>query len=1037
MPEQLRRRFARILLWEPYTKTILDLASRRVLVTSSPSGEEDRVQVASGGERPIRRRHVLEIPLTDDESVSMARVLSRKVQRPMQAILIGSDGAEHWTWFEPTIANLTEGGASPLTGVSATLRLQTSIFKAAVGRGFNLAASAPWKGYSGGLDSLEKPSLFGVGVLDTDALLTGIQRSGDEDQINVHDSQTQALAERFAAAESSPEAISYGTYQSTGILVATGGQNIRIIDKTDGSSVTAQTQGDTVGVTYDQAAPEWMYAIVGGDIYLENTSTISTFASDMSGLAWDGTDIYYADGTDLVQLDGKTSTELNRYDLGFQIRDIGRSEYVTSGTTTLLIAEEGSPTVYESAGWDGTLTEKFDVQDETLGERTSSGVPLWKVAPQVEPGLDGMAASLDDDLPATFEFRFPAWDSVIKLAQADGCDPQGELRAYDVNGTLLSSVQDGAELTVPFRTWTVEARLEEQVDGGGDATPYVRVRSVGPAVGITPGDIDGATPKWATLETATATELSRIESAGGTVTPGLPELLIDELNLADTYQFLGVAGARETVSGKHRRVFDWSSNDWDLLEEDLSNDPEDRPTEAYFSPQRFGSRMEGNNTGFKQTSVTAGTEVSLYTATDVQSQSGGQQHIASVDGLYIYERQGEIVAEVQSLNDTWSTVGSFPAVAEPAGMIVYNNNLCVGSTTTRAVFEWDGSSWSELGSFPANAEEDLEYLTIYNGNLVVAANQLSKITSINSWDGSTWSKLGTYPGKLIGGLAVWRGDLYATDEENDAVYKYNGIAWSELGSFPVQEPKGICPFRGDLYVISGAGEALHRWDTLGNGWVEVLSPPADLRGESLSVYNGYLFSTWNDVGGTDERVYWLNGGEIKNSTDDGPSWPSGNPTGALTYGNQIHVNSINGVYRWDFSAGSWTDTSFPGQTPLGGVVWNGQLYYSDNIDDQVYVTGTGASVSLEWKDNQVIAAHDDGSTLTLQVGSKSASVSHSVTRTSGVPLRVGKAPGSVESGAGGTANPSLKGDTAATLVTESAINPDIICALEDYYGKYG
>lgn len=485
-----RTLFRRVVVFQPSTHTILDLPARHVLSTPGPRGEEERVDVADGSTRPTRRRHTMEIPLTTDREAEVARLLARDIAGPVQCVLLGARGAESIAWMEPTRLNVTEPGSSALSFGRTVMRLETTIFRPLIGRGGNLLSFAPWRTATAEADAFTEYTIGGVAVTDTGDLITAAQDAG---LVNIHDGLTSAIPQQLTANEGIVGAGFGSTQGETGVLTVEGSQAYDLLTL-DGNTFGLQTSADTVGIAYDPSAGEVMRQFAGGDIFAGG-STLALGVNAPQGLAWDGSDLWYADGTELVQLDGKSTTELNRYDVGFPIADIGRARYDTAFDDGVLIAKLNSNEVYQSTGWNASTTKLLEASGARLGSRVQPGAPLWGGVEGTQVALDGIAPSYPTDIT----IPFPAWGARLKYTGAGDSTVTGGVRCVNASGNLIDSFNAEAPFTVPPRTWELQITLKDQTLQGQDASPQLRVLSAGAGNGAIIGSLSGA-PDWETTD---------------------------------------------------------------------------------------------------------------------------------------------------------------------------------------------------------------------------------------------------------------------------------------------------------------------------------------------------------------------------------------------------------------------------------------------------------------------------------------------------------------------------------------------------------
>lgn len=139
-----KRLFARVLVWQPASGTILDLPSRAVHSSGSITKDESRVTIATGSSRATSRTHNAQIPVTRNEHQAISKVL-RRTDCPVKAAFIGVEDTESYMWLEPTRINLASPEAD--SGYAYTsLVLENSIFHPAIWRGEDLLRGVPWQG---------------------------------------------------------------------------------------------------------------------------------------------------------------------------------------------------------------------------------------------------------------------------------------------------------------------------------------------------------------------------------------------------------------------------------------------------------------------------------------------------------------------------------------------------------------------------------------------------------------------------------------------------------------------------------------------------------------------------------------------------------------------------------------------------------------------------------------------------------------------------------------------------------------------------
>lgn len=148
MVENVRRRlFGRIVLWDPAGGTIIDLPSRHVLSFGGPSETEEYSTLASGDKTPVRRRHRVQIPITERESARVIEIL-QIIDCPLKCVFLGIEGTDNFIWLEPTKVNVTDPEVNPGQLAQKVVELDTSIFYPAIWEGMDILEGVPWRGTS-------------------------------------------------------------------------------------------------------------------------------------------------------------------------------------------------------------------------------------------------------------------------------------------------------------------------------------------------------------------------------------------------------------------------------------------------------------------------------------------------------------------------------------------------------------------------------------------------------------------------------------------------------------------------------------------------------------------------------------------------------------------------------------------------------------------------------------------------------------------------------------------------------------------------
>jgi len=146
-----RRHFSRIVLWQECVGNVLDLPPRYCLASSGPDVHESTFDTAAGTEATTSRTHVIEVPLSDEETARLAEImeeLSGLYGHRVGATLLGSRGAQHIQWAEATSLRVLPEGRDFFGMAASVLRLKTSVFHASIQETTNLIEPVPWEGTS-------------------------------------------------------------------------------------------------------------------------------------------------------------------------------------------------------------------------------------------------------------------------------------------------------------------------------------------------------------------------------------------------------------------------------------------------------------------------------------------------------------------------------------------------------------------------------------------------------------------------------------------------------------------------------------------------------------------------------------------------------------------------------------------------------------------------------------------------------------------------------------------------------------------------
>jgi hypothetical protein len=146
---------------------------------------------------------------------------------------------------------------------------------------------------------------------------------------------------------------------------------------------------------------------------------------------------------------------------------------------------------------------------------------------------------------------------------------------------------------------------------------------------------------------------------------------------------------------------------------------------------------------------------------------------------------GNVLSVVRLVNNTWSPVGTLPALSAASSNSLSVNFktdgfpiIAVKSSTSILVLDFDGSSWNALPSLPNGAQNTI-YLTLDTSNLpyVMVGGYVRK------FDGISWNIVGSSPGQPTssGALEVFGNDIIIANQNK--IKKYNGSYWSLVGRY--------------------------------------------------------------------------------------------------------------------------------------------------------------------------------------------------------------------------------------------------------------
>jgi len=280
----------------------------------------------------------------------------------------------------------------------------------------------------------------------------------------------------------------------------------------------------------------------------------------------------------------------------------------------------------------------------------------------------------------------------------------------------------------------------------------------------------------------------------------------------------------------------------------------------------LGSGMY-DNSGFCWVSALAGNNGNIY--------AGGQFTLAG----------GTSTTNIAEWNgSTWSALSSginYPV----SSLTTYSGNVYAGGNFTSAggnsannIAEWNGTAWSAVGSgvYNGNSGPGVTALTTYSSSLIAGGDFDSAggvfAPNIAEWYSPSWSSIySTFPGanNTVEALVVYNGNLYLGGDFTSILYwgptnyiaEWNGLSWSALGTGMDNVVYALTPYNGSLYAAgnftTAAGNSANyiaRWgavtginNVIEDNSINIIPNPnngkftiqlSDISGESLiEVYN--------------------------------------------------------------------------------------------------------------------------------------------------------------------------------------------------------
>lgn len=313
-----------------------------------------------------------------------------------------------------------------------------------------------------------------------------------------------------------------------------------------------------------------------------------------------------------------------------------------------------------------------------------------------------------------------------------------------------------------------------------------------------------------------------------------------------------------------------------------------------------------------------------------------------ITGLVFIACKKETTQPQQAQQNT----ASFTATGN--AMTIYNSTIVTDGTLGSAygIYQYVGSKWSNIGSVSTN--QQIEALTVYNGNLIAAGNFTSiggvAVHCIAMWDGSSWHPLGSGFNNTVCSLIVYNGNLIAggafdTNARGVAnkIAQWNGTTWLPMADSGMQVWSqavfALTVYNGNLVIggnFSFLGKSVSATNIAtfnGTSWATIGAGSGLNAIRTLTIYNGNLIAggTFVDVIGSDSAkciaqwngTNWATLGTLKIGTAAYNQSP-----GVLTITNYNNALIVGGAFinlgpSYVYSLIQWNGTSWA--SPFGTI----------------------------------------------------------------------------------------------------------------------